>query len=187
MSHDGAAPRFLGVINERFGTPVRVNIFSGVVSTIVLILAHQLTSGNAAKFFGAVLGVTISTTLVSYLLIYPALWKLRRSHPEVDRPFKMPVYKPLTVILMVLLAITVVELFAPGAGMHWFGSDFAPDGWAHGERWSYLATEAVPVLVFVLIGVLFWAMGTKTRRDVARVAPANAGPSGETDPATPVT
>jgi glutamate:GABA antiporter len=183
--YDGAAPRAFGVINARFGTPVRVNIFSGIVSTVVLILAHQLTSGNAAKFFGAVLGVTISTTLVSYLLIYPALWKLRRSHPEVARPFKMPWFKPLTVVLMVLLVVTVVELFAPGAGMHWFSSDFAPDGWTHSERWSYLATEAVPVLVFVLIGALFWAMGRKTREEVVRLAPANADPS-DTAPDAPV-
>ena len=137
------------------------------MATIVLILAHQLTNGNAAKFFGAVLGVTISTTLVSYLLIYPALWKLRRSHPEVARPFKMPYYQPLTVILMVLLVITVIELFAPGAGMHWFSSDFAPEGWTHCERWTYLATEVVPVLVFVLIGVLFYIAGGKTRREAA--------------------
>src|SRR6201995_4513451 len=98
--YDGAAPRFLGVINERFGTPVRVNILSGIVSTITLVAAHQITSGNSAKFFDAVLGVTISTTLVSYLLIYPALWKLRRSHPETPRPFRMPWYRPLTVVLM---------------------------------------------------------------------------------------
>ena len=179
--YDGAAPRFLGVINARFGTPVRVNIFSGIVASIVLILAHQLTNGNAAKFFGAVLGVTISTTLVSYLLIYPALWKLRRSHPEVARPFKMPYYQPLTVILMVLLVITVIELFAPGAGMHWFSSDFAPEGWTHGERWTYLATEVVPVLVFALIGVLFWRMGKKTREDTVRLAPANAS-AADADP-----
>src|SRR6201994_4532888 len=177
--YDGAAPRFLGVINAKYGTPVRVNIFSGIVSTIVLIMAHQLTSGNAAKFFGAVLGVTISTTLVSYLLIYPALWKLRRSHPEVARPFKMPWYKPLTVILMVLLTVTVIELFAPGAGMHWFGPDFAPDGWSHSERLTYLATEALPVLVFVVIGALFWVAGKKTRDDIARLAPANADPTGD--------
>ena len=47
-----------------------------------MVLAHQITSGDAAKYFNAVLGVTISTTLISYLLIYPALWKLRRSHPD---------------------------------------------------------------------------------------------------------
>jgi amino acid transporter len=71
--YDGSGPRFLGVINAKYGTPVRVNVFSGIVATIVVILAQQITSGNAAKYFDAVLGVTISTTLISYLLIYPAL------------------------------------------------------------------------------------------------------------------
>ena len=184
--YDGAAPRFLGVINARFGTPVRVNIFSGIVATIVLILAHQLTSGNAAKFFGAVLGVTISTTLISYLLIYPALWKLRRSHPDVARPFRMPGHRILTVVLMVLLAITVVELMAPGAGMHWFSSDFAPSGWAHSERVTYLATELIPVLVFVVIGVLFWMSGKKTRAHIAGLRPDVApGPGPVTPKSSP--
>lgn len=30
--YDGAGPRVLGVINARFGTPVRVNVFSGIVA-----------------------------------------------------------------------------------------------------------------------------------------------------------
>jgi hypothetical protein len=38
----------------------------------------------------------------------------------------------------------------------------------------------------MLIGVLFWVSGTKTRRDVAGLIPANADPSGEADPAAPV-
>src|SRR6266851_598924 len=37
-------------------------------SSYVVVLAQQITSGNAAKYFNAVLGVTISTTLISYLL-----------------------------------------------------------------------------------------------------------------------
>jgi hypothetical protein len=45
---------------------------SGIVAAIVVVLAQQITSGDAAKYFNAVLGVTISTTLISYLLIYPA-------------------------------------------------------------------------------------------------------------------
>ena len=133
--YDGAAPRFLGVINDRYGTPVRVNILSGIVSTITLVLAHQITSGNSAKFFGAVLGVTISTTLVSYLLIYPALWKLRSKSPEVPRPYRMPWHRFLTIVLMVLLAFTVVQLVAPGAPFDWFGSDVRPDGW---KVWGWL-------------------------------------------------
>jgi hypothetical protein len=60
-----------------------------------------------------------------------------------------------------------VQLVAPGLGDHWFGSDYAPDGWSHGERWKYLLTEAVPLVGFMLFGVLFWALGRPTRRSSA--------------------
>ncbi|GAA2753497.1 APC family permease [Amnibacterium kyonggiense] len=162
--YDGAAPRFLGVLNARLGTPVRVNVFSGIVSTLVLVLAQVITQGSAAKFFGAVLGVTISTTLISYLLIYPALWKLRRTMPDAQRPYRMPFHRPLTVLLMVLLAFTVLQLIAPGAPFAWFGADYRPDGWKASEAGLYLATELIPVLVFIGVGVLFWALGAPTRR-----------------------
>src|ERR1700712_2955730 len=171
--YDGAAPRFLGVINARYGTPVRVNVLSGLVSTVVLVLAHQITGGSSAKFFGAVLGVTISTTLVSYLLIFPALWKLRLSHPDTPRPFRMPAYRSLTVLLMALLAVPVVQILAPGAGVSWFGADFAPAGWTHGERGTYMATQLVPILVFAGVGVLFYIAGGKTRREAAALRDTN--------------
>src|ERR1700722_5110841 len=157
--YDGAGPRFLGVINARYGTPVRVNIFSGIVATLIVILAETITSGNAAKYFGAVLGVTISTTLISYLGIYPAVWKLRRSHPGVDRPFRMPWMKPLTVLLVLLVVIATIQLIAPGLGPCWFGANYAPAGWDPSQKWVFLLTEVVPVLAFVVIGVLFWWLG----------------------------
>ena len=47
--YDGAGPRTLGVISTRYGTPVRVNVFSGIVASIVVVLAHQITSGDAAS------------------------------------------------------------------------------------------------------------------------------------------
>jgi glutamate:GABA antiporter len=180
--YDGAGPRFLGVINARFGTPVRVNVFSGIMATIVAVLAQQITSGNAAKFFDAVLGVTISTTLISYLLIYPALWKLRRSHPDTPRPFKMPAYRTLTVVIMALVFIASIQLIAPGLGDHWFGSDFIPDGWTYAQRFTYLWTELLPVVFFALIGTLFWWLGRRTRMQVAPVTGAavtGAGPVAE--------
>ena len=147
-----------------------VNVFSGIVATIVVVLAHQISSGDAAKYFNAVLGVTISTTLISYLLIYPALWKLRRSHPDTPRPFKMPAYRPLTVILMVLVAIASVQLIAPGLGSSWFGADFIPENWTYAERYTYLWTELIPVLIFIAVGVLFWWLGRRTRAQAVQAA-----------------
>jgi amino acid transporter len=167
--YDGSGPRFLGVISAKYGTPVRVNIFSGIVATIIVILAETITSGNAAKYFGAVLGVTISTTLIAYLGIYPAVWKLRRSHPNVERPFRMPWMRTLTVVLVILVVLATIQLLAPGLGDSWFGSDFAPDGWDPSQKWAYLLTEAIPVLVFVVIGVLFWWLGRGTRAEIVEL------------------
>ena len=171
--YDGAGPRLLGVINARLGTPVRVNVFSGIVASVVVVLAQMLSSGNVARYFGAVLGVTISTTLISYLLIYPALWKLRVSHPDTPRPFKMPAHRPLTIVLMVLVAIATVQLIAPGLGDSWFGSAFAPSGWTYGERFTYLWTELIPVLAFIAVGVLFWWLGRNTRAEITEIAAPN--------------
>jgi amino acid transporter len=177
--YDGAGPRFLGVINARYGTPVRVNIFSGIVATLIVILAETITSGNAAKYFGAVLGVTISTTLISYLAIYPAVWKLRRSYPEVARPFRMPWMRPLTVILMALILAATIQLIMPGLGDSWFGSNYLPDGWESSQKWVYLLTEALPVLCFAVIGVVFWALGGRTRAEVVQLEAIKAAEAGD--------
>lgn len=167
--YDGAAPRFLGVISSRFGTPVRVNVLSGVVSTAVLVLAHELTNGSAAKLFGAVLGLAVSTTLVSYLGIFPALAVLRRKAPGVPRPYRAPAPLAISIVLTALVLFACIQLVAPGAGDGWFGPDYAPDGWSHHERVKYLLTEGLPLLGFILLGVLFWALGAPTRRAEAEV------------------
>ena len=172
--YDGAGPRFLGVINARYGTPVRVNIFSGLVATVIVILGELITSGNAAKYFGAVLGVTISTTLISYLGIYPAVWKLRRSHPNVPRPYRMPWCSVLTVILTLQILIAAIQLIMPGLGDQWFGSNYAPSGWAYSQRGAYLLTELIPVLSFAAIGALFWFLGRNVRKQVIPAVPQPA-------------
>jgi len=100
--------------------------------------------------------------------------ELRRSHPDTPRPFRMPAYRPLTVILMVLVAIASVQLIAPGLGKSWFGSDFIPSNWTYAERYTYLWTELLPVLLFIAVGVLFWWLGRRTRAQVA--APEAASP-----------
>jgi amino acid transporter len=168
--YDGAAPRGLGVISERFGTPVRVNLLSGVLSTGVLILAHQLTGGDAGKLFGAVLGLAVSTTLISYLGIFPALPVLRRKYPQVERAYRAPAAWPITIVLTLLILFASVQLLVPGAPFDWFSSDFRPDGWRYSERWTYLLTEAVPLAVFIVTGVIFWALGAPTRAKTKETA-----------------
>jgi amino acid transporter len=164
---DGAAPRYLGVISARFGTPVRVNIFSGILSTLVLVGAHEVTGGNAEKLFTTVLGLAISTTLVSYLGIFPALAVLRRKLPGVARPYRAPAATFLSVLLTLLILFATIQLFFPGLGLDWFGDDFRPSAWEADEKWTYFFVELVPLALFIITGALFWVAGKKTREDLA--------------------
>jgi amino acid transporter len=172
---DGAGPRSLGVISARFGTPVRVNVLSGVISTLILIGAHEIVGGNAAKIFTAVLYLAISTTLVSYIGIFPALIVLRRRLPDLHRPYRAPAPMFLSVLLTVLIVFSVIQILMPGLGDAWFGSAYAISGWT---KWGYFWTNLIPLLIFIAVGVAFWAMGRDTRRAVA----VPAGPEGEPGP-----
>jgi glutamate:GABA antiporter len=89
-AYDGAFIGWFGRFNAFFGTPVRVNVMSGIVSTMFMVAAVQLSTGSNASTFTVVLYLATSTTLLSYLLIFPAIIKLRYSHPDVPRPYRLP-------------------------------------------------------------------------------------------------
>ena len=88
-AYDGCGPRWLGTFSAKFGTPINVNFTSGVLSTIVFIFASQL-NGDAAKIFAAMIGVVLLFTTMSYILIFPTVIKLRMTHGDAHRPYKIP-------------------------------------------------------------------------------------------------
>jgi len=90
-AYDGAFPGYFGRFHARLGTPVRVNVMSGITSTIFMLAAVYLLSGSAsaANTFTVVLYLATSTTLLSYLVIFPAAIKLRLSHGHVPRPYRL--------------------------------------------------------------------------------------------------
>ena len=48
-AYDGAFPGYFGRFHARLGTPVRVNVMSGIASTVFMLAAVQLLSGSAAR------------------------------------------------------------------------------------------------------------------------------------------
>src|SRR3954462_4628539 len=167
---DGAAPRWFGVFSARWGTPLTVNLLSGGFSTVVMVLAFQLT-GSADKYFTAVLGLAISTTTLAYLFVFPAVIKLRYSHGHVPRPYHVPGGLPGVWLVGVLCtfwsALATVALLYPGFGTSDPDSSL-PDGWS-GRRGAYEISQFVPLAVLIALGVLFYAMGAPTRAETAEV------------------
>jgi amino acid transporter len=168
-SLDGAGPRGLGRFSARFGTPVRVNLLSGLVATAVFVATELITGGNVYKFFSVALSLAISTTLMSYLGIFPAAWVLRRRRPQDTRPFRAPFLGLLTIVTLVLVVFATVEAVAPGLGGGWFdGQNLPGPQWRPSERWTYLAAAGAPLVLFLLAGAAFWLVGREDRAAAAR-------------------
>jgi amino acid transporter len=163
--YDGAGPRVLGTFSKRWGTPIVVNLLSGIVATIVMVLAFELSGGDTEKYFSAVLNVVLLFTTISYIVIFPALIKLRYSHGDVERPYRVPFGMAgvwLCGVLTTFWAVlaSVVGLF-PGLGDGSLLNDEAlPEGFSRG---TFQLVVFIPLVVTVATGVIFYVLGRKTR------------------------
>ncbi|WP_309124640.1 APC family permease [Arthrobacter sp.] len=118
---------FFGKFHPKLGTPIRVNTLSGVVATLFMLAAMQLT-GTSSALFGVVLSISISTFLLSYLFAIPAAVRLRTKYPHTDRPFKVPVsdtgFKVLGAICFGWILIGSWVAIFPGTLDVLFGLDY---------------------------------------------------------------
>ena len=166
-SLDGAGPKWMGKFTN-FGTPIAVNLASGVVGSVFVLVVFLVTGGQLENFFSVMLSLTVSTTAVSYFFILPALVRLRKLYPAVDRPYRVPGGTAgawvATIITEAFVVVTAVTLLWPGAINNLFGESYSMK-----SNWgvSRLFFETVTIgafVVLVLIGIAFWAIGERNRR-----------------------
>jgi glutamate:GABA antiporter len=175
-SLDGAGPKWMGRFTS-FGTPIAVNLASGVVASAFVFLVFLLTSGKLEDFFEVMLSLTVSTTAVSYIFIFPALVRLRQLYPETERPYRVPGGMAgawaAAIITEAFVVVTGVTLLWPGAVNALFGQGYSVEA-----SWGVSRTffEWVTLGAFggmVLLGLVFWALGARNvRRGLLAPGPA---------------
>jgi glutamate:GABA antiporter len=173
-SCDGAWFRFFGVFNRKLGTPVRVNVMSGIASSVfciaaIILLKHQST----ANAFTVVLDIAISTTLLSYLWIFPAVLKLRYSYPGVRRPYVHPWgMRGLwvsTVLTTGWILLGSFEAIFPDVLEKVFGVGYGFKGsWGVG-RGEFEALTLGTLGIIVVVGLIGYWAARDVRADVASV------------------
>ena len=178
---DGGFFPYFGVFNERLGTPVRANVLSGVMATAFMVAAVLLlNSGNAATFT-VVLDIAISTTLISYILMFPAAYILRRRHPAVRRPFRIP-GSDMWLLACVVLTTFWVALGSwtavfPGTLNRLFGHSYSfKDEWGVTQAKFFVFTLGT-LAVLVAISVIGFIVATGVRRKTVEVT--IGGPAAE--------
>ncbi len=102
MSRDGLLWPWAGKIHHRFRTPylssIVVGIFVAILATIVpLNVLDEMTSVG---------------TLLAFVLVSAGVWVMRRTHPDINRPFKTPMV-PLVPILSILFSGALIIFLSP--------------------------------------------------------------------------
>jgi amino acid transporter len=88
-AEEGMLPAGLGRLHPRFKTPHLAFVWTGVVSTALLV-GGALLSSNQSNIFWMTFRMTALCLLLSYLLVFPAFVVLRKKRPDQPRPYRVP-------------------------------------------------------------------------------------------------
>jgi APA family basic amino acid/polyamine antiporter len=98
MARDGLLPTgFFGAVHERFRTPWKSTILTGIcVATMGAVLPLQILAEL----------VNIGT-LLAFVIVCTAVLIMRRTHPDVERPFRVP-FGPVLPVLGILCCLLLM-------------------------------------------------------------------------------
>ncbi|TFV95422.1 amino acid permease [Leifsonia flava] len=100
MCRDGLLPRRLAKVNPRFGTPARLTLGFG---TLIAVLAALVPLDEIVKL------VNIGT-LFAFVLVNLGVIILRRTRPDMKRPFRVPGSPVVPLIGILLCAYLIAQL-----------------------------------------------------------------------------
>jgi basic amino acid/polyamine antiporter, APA family len=98
MARDGlVSPAFFGAVHERFRTPWKSTILTGVV----------VATGASLLPLRILAELTNIGTLLAFVIVCTAVLIMRVKHPEAERPFRAPLV-PLTPVLGILICLLLM-------------------------------------------------------------------------------
>jgi glutamate:GABA antiporter len=159
---DGAAPKWMGRFTS-FGTPIAVNLMSGIIGSAFVFFVFLITKGSLSHFFAVMIALVISLATLCYFFMFPALIVLRRKYPDRPRPYTVPggmVGAWIAVILCeIFVVLAGVTLLWPGLIDRILGHSYSiQDNFGV----SRLFFEAVTLGTFgaiIVLAVVFWLVG----------------------------
>src|SRR6266699_3116125 len=174
---DRTAPSLLGRFSGKYGTPIAVNTMSGIMATIAVVAAILITafgSGSISTLFSLVLGFTLSTNTLAYLLIFPAFLILRYRYPDVPRTYRVPGGMLgawiVTLLPFTYAAIASYFILIPT------DSYVSKNGV---DRMTFELTQMLPLVAIILLTIVFYIWGQREKRNQDVVVAETIGDIGE--------
>jgi ethanolamine permease len=114
MARSGYLPEVLARVHTRFRTPHVAMIAGGIIGIIALCL------GNT----GQVITLSALGAVVMYIISMVSLLVLRRKQPDMERPFKVPLYPwfPLTALVLGVVCLVAIVWYNQLMSVVFFGA-----------------------------------------------------------------
>jgi ethanolamine permease len=114
MARSGYLPEVLATVNKRFRTPHVALLTGGGIGIIALLI------GNT----GEVIILSALGAVVMYIVSMISLLVLRRKQPDMERPFKVPLYPwfPWIALILAVVCLIAIIWYNPWLGVIFFGA-----------------------------------------------------------------
>ena len=114
LSRAGYLPAVLGRLHPRFRTPHVATIAGGVVG-IAAIYSDTLVSIAGQSLTASIVILSVFGALLLYIVSMLSLFRLRRSEPDLDRPYRAPLYPvaPAVALLLAVVALAAMIYYNP--------------------------------------------------------------------------
>jgi basic amino acid/polyamine antiporter, APA family len=121
MAHDGLFFTRAGVLNRAL-VPGWSLMLQGVwAAALVLPRTYDAQTGTYGNLYSNLLDYVISAALIFYILTIAGVFRLRRTRPDADRPYKVAGYPVVPAIYVVLATGVLAMLFAYRPATTWPG------------------------------------------------------------------
>ncbi len=94
------APAFLGKIHPRFQTPSNALLINMAIGIVALL------TGKTAE----IITISVFGALTLYIVSMIALLRLRKTEPQLERPFKVPAYPIFPVVALIIASVSLVAM-----------------------------------------------------------------------------
>ncbi|MDR3242179.1 MAG: APC family permease [Lactobacillaceae bacterium] len=137
-AENGDMPKFFAKRSKKRGMPIGSALMNGFVATVVVVIAPILPSQD---LFWAFFSLNLVMFLLSYVPVFPAFYKLRKSDPDRPRPFKVSgndlVLRLMVIVPMILIIVSIILTAFP--------LEFDADS----------LKEQLPILIGAILFILF--------------------------------
>jgi ethanolamine permease len=94
------APAFLGKIHRRFKTPSNALLINMILGMIALF------SGKTDQ----IITLSVFGALTLYIISMISMLRLRKKEPELERPFRVPLYPVFPVVALIIASVAIVAM-----------------------------------------------------------------------------